>query len=246
VSVNIVLPIAGLGSRFTDMGYTKAKPFVDVNGYPMISQVLRNLSYPDANYILLVRKEHLEQEKELFTALGKELCLSTVAIDRVTEGAVCTVLYAHKLINNDDQLIVANSDQIIDEKFSDFVDHCLSSGDDGVIMTFRDETMNPKWSFAEVDKEGSVLQVKEKVPISDYATVGIYMFKKGKYFVDAALDMIIRNERVNNEFYVCPVYNYMIKSNKSVTIYNILASSMHGLGTPEDLDAYLSLNNFVT
>jgi hypothetical protein len=100
--------------------------------------------------------------------------------------------------------------------------------------------MNPKWSFAKTNEKGEVIEVKEKVVISNKATVGIYYFSKGSDFVDAAIDMIVHNERVNNEFYTCPVYNWAINNYLRIGIYDIPASAMHGLGTPEDLELFLS------
>ena len=93
--------------------------------------------------------------------------------------------------------------------------------------------------YLEINNQNLVVEVKEKEPISDIATVGIYMFKKGKFFVENALDMIVRNDRVNNEFYVCPVYNYLISSKKNIGIYNISFDAMHGIGTPEDLKIFI-------
>ena len=115
-------------------------------------------------------------------------------------------------------------------------------------MTFQDIERNPKWSFARIDNRGFVQEVREKVAISDIATVGIYMFTHGREFVDFAIDMIVRNDRVNNEFYVCPIYNYAIKAKKKIGIYDMDYENMHGMGTPEDLNRYIEfvcLNHLV-
>ena len=100
--------------------------------------------------------------------------------------------------------------------------------------------MNPKWSFAKLDQDNFVVEVKEKEVISDFATVGIYLFNTGSKFVDSAIDMIVENDRVNNEFYTCPVYNYMIKRGAKIGIFNIKFEQMHGIGTPEDLIKYVN------
>ena len=145
------------------------------------------------------------------------------------------------MIDNDKPMVIANSDQIIDINFSDFVDNCINKKFDGEIMTFIDEEKNPKWSFARVDGNGFVKEVREKVVISQYATSGIYMWNKGSDFVNSSIDMIARNERVNNEFYVCPTYNYLIENGAKIGIYNIEQKQMHGTGTPEDLRKYIEL-----
>ncbi|ABQ03383.1 Nucleotidyl transferase [Flavobacterium johnsoniae UW101] len=236
--INIVIPMAGLGSRFANVGYEKPKPFIDVDGKPMIVRVLDNLSYPDANYILIARKEHLEKEKELVVQIEKEYNAKFIGIDKLTEGTVCTVLYARKYINNELPLLIANSDQIVDISIPDFINDCFDRDLDGSILTFKDIELNPKWSFAKLNDD-LVIEVKEKEAISEFATVGIYLFNKGAQFVDSAIDMIIENDRVNNEFYTCPVYNYLIKDGARIGIYDIEFSNMHGIGTPEDLEVYL-------
>ena len=237
--INIVFPLAGLGSRFAKEGYEKPKPFIDVDGKPMIVRVLENLAYPDARYILIARKEHMEKEKELVEKIEKEFNAIFISIDKLTEGTACTVLYARKYINNNEPLLIANSDQIVDMNIADFIDDSSERKLDGSILTFIDEFKDPKWSFAKIDGNNLVTEVKEKVVISKFATVGIYLYSRGKDFVDSTIDMIIENERVNGEFYTCPTYNYAIKENAKIGIYNIDYIQMHGIGTPEDLKIYL-------
>lgn len=239
--INIVIPMAGAGSRFAKAGYEKPKPFIDVAGKPMIVRVLENLSYPDARYILIARKEHMEKEKELVKQIEKEFNAIFIPIDKLTEGTACTVLYARKYINNEEPLLIANSDQIVDMNISDFIDDCKDRDLDGSILTFIDEYKDPKWSFAKLDENNLVTEVKEKVVISEYATVGIYLYSKGKDFINSSIDMIIENDRVNNEFYTCPTYNYAIKEDAKIGIYNIEFTQMHGIGTPDDLNHFLKL-----
>lgn len=239
--INIVIPMAGLGSRFSAAGFEKPKPFIDVSGKAMIVRVLENLAYQNARYILIARKEHIQRESELVNEIKKSYNVDIITIDEVTEGTACTVLAAKDFINNDDPLVIANSDQIVDINFYDFVDDSLNRNLDGSILTFIDEKKNPKWSFAKINKNQMVTKVKEKQPISKYATVGIYMFNKGRYFIDGVADMITSNDRVNGEFYTCPVYNYLISDGLQIGIYDIDPTLMHGIGTPEDLDKYLKV-----
>ena len=237
--INIVIPMAGLGSRFVKAGYKTPKPFIDVAGKPMIQRVLENLKYPDARYILIAQEKHLKEYKYVFDEMKKEFDIETIHINILTEGTACTVLFARKYINNNIPLMVANSDQIVDINIANFINDMFERNLDGSILTFIDKYKDPKWSFARVNEEGLVEEVKEKVPISDIATVGIYLWDKGKYYVDSAIDMIARNDRVNNEFYVCPTYNYAIKEGLKIGIYDIEFEQMHGTGTPEDLNLYL-------
>jgi dTDP-glucose pyrophosphorylase len=238
-SVNIVIPMAGLGSRFSKVGYTVPKPFIDVLGRPMIQHVIENLQVAGARYILIVRKEHLDNYAHLLRSAMGDVDHEIVPIDFVTEGQACSVLLAHRLINNDTPLLIANSDQIIDIDINDYMNDSKNRGLDGSILTFKDA--DPKWSFAAIDRDGLVTQTKEKVPISDHATVGIYYFEKGSIFVHSAMDMILSKDRVNGEFYACPVYNYGIAQGHKFGIYEIPQHQMHGTGTPEDLDEYVRI-----
>lgn len=240
--INIVIPMAGEGSRFAKAGYEKPKPFIDVDGKPMIARVMENLDYPGARYILLARASHMEKEAELVKEISKNYNATFIPIEKLTEGTACTVLFSREHINNETPLLIANSDQLVEGGIVPFVKDCHARKADGSILTFVDKERNPKWSFAQIDDEGVVTRVKEKEAISEYATVGIYYFSQGTHFVDSAIDMIINNDRVNNEFYTCPVYNYTIDKKKKNVIYNIDADNMHGLGTPEDLEKYLARN----
>jgi HAD superfamily hydrolase (TIGR01509 family) len=233
--LNIVIPMAGAGSRFEKAGYTFPKPLIDVNGEPMIKTVIDNLNI-DAHYIFIVQKQHYEKYnlKHLLNLIAPNC--SIVPTEGLTEGAACTVLLSKHLIDNDNPLLIANSDQYVEWNSTDFMYTMENSQTDGGILTF--ESTHPKWSFAKLDSEGFVTEVAEKKPISNIATVGIYYWTHGNDFVKYAEQMISNNNRVNNEFYVCPVYNEAIKDNKKIRIYNI--EKMWGLGTPEDLDIFLN------
>lgn len=233
--------MAGEGSRFRNAGYLKPKPFIDVMGKPMIKWVMQNLQVPGAHYILIGRKEHIAAESELVSKIEREFRVTIITVEQLTEGTACTVLFSRKYINNDTPLIIANSDQWVEFSIVNMLEDAQKNNWDGSILTFTDKEMNTKWSFAKTNEKKEVMEVREKVAISDNATVGIYYFNKGSYFVDAAIDMIAHNERVNNEFYTCPVYNWAIKNNLRIGIYDIPAKAMHGLGTPEDLEHFLSL-----
>lgn len=165
-----------------------------------------------------------------------------IGLDKLTEGTACTVLFAKEYIDNENPLLIANSDQLVDIDLNLFYQDCINRNLDGSILTFKDIERNPKWSFVKTNESGIALSVKEKEAISSDATVGIYLFSKGKDFVNASVQMIIENDRVNNEFYTCPSYNYAIGLGKKIGIYEIPFYSMHGLGTPDDLQVYI--NNF--
>jgi len=241
--MNIIIPMAGKGSRFQDAGYVFPKPLIDVNGTTMIEVVIQNLKVSgEHTFIFVVQKEHFESY-DLYNLLDRATGQKSeiVQIDGITEGAACTVLTALPYINNDEELIIANSDQFVDIDIDEFIEKARSNVWDGGIITFK--ARHPKWSYARVDDHNRVLEVAEKKLISENATVGIYYFKKGKDFVEAAKSMIKKNIRYNNEFYVCPVFNELILQDKEVYIHEITKDKMHGLGTPEDLNSFLDKLN---
>lgn len=232
--MNVLIPMAGAGSRFEKAGYTFPKPLIDVRGKPMIQWVIDNLNV-EAKYIFIVQKSHFEKYNLKETI--NNFCPNNeiVQIDGITEGAACTTLLAKQYIDVDEPLIIANSDQFVEWNNEEFIYSCSTSDLDANILTFK--STHPKWSYVKLNDLGYVTEVAEKKPISDIATVGIYYWRKGSDYVKYAEQMIDKNIRVNNEFYVCPVFNEAIQDNKKVRVFNI--EKMWGLGTPEDLEHFL-------
>ena len=232
--MKILIPMAGRGKRFEDAGYSFPKPLIDINGKTMIQIIIENLNF-NAEHILICQKEHYEKYalKEILELVTTNCKI--IQVSEMTEGAACTALLAKELINNNEELIIANSDQWVNWNNQNFLTFLRDNNADGGIVTFY--STHPKWSFIKLDDEGKVTEVAEKKPISNIATVGIYYFKKGKYFVEAAEQMIKKNIRTNNEFYIAPAYNEMIQVNKKILNYPI--AEMRGLGTPEDLSKFL-------
>jgi HAD superfamily hydrolase (TIGR01509 family) len=234
--MNILIPMAGAGSRFSVAGYTFPKPLIEVRGKPMIQVVVDNLGI-DATYTYVVRKEHYEKYnlKQMLNLITPNC--NIVCVDTLTEGAACTTLLAKEFINTDDSLLIANSDQFIEWNPLQFVHKVNTTKCDGNILTFRNT--HPKYSYVKLNEDGNVTEVKEKQVISDIATVGIYYWAKGCEYVKYAEQMIAKNIRFNNEFYVAPVYNEAIEDGKKITIFDV---ENWGIGTPEDLNYFL--NNY--
>ena len=233
-NLTILIPMAGAGSRFQQAGYTFPKPLIDVKGKPMIQVVVDNLNIK-ANYVYVVQKEHREKYNlDTLLNLITPNC-KIVEVDGITEGAACTALLAKEYINNDSPLFFANSDQFVEWDSNEFLYKMNETNADGGIVSFR--ATHPKWSFAKIDEQGLVTEVAEKNPISDIATVGYYYWKQGSDFVKYAEEMIEKDIRVNNEFYVCPVFNQAIEDGKEIRTFDV--TKMWGLGTPEDLKNYL-------
>ena len=232
--LNVIIPMAGAGSRFERAGYQLPKPLIDVRGKPMIQVVVENLAL-EARFIFVVQKAH--RAAYHLDGLLQRIAPGCVVVetDGLTEGAACTALLAEPYIDNDAPLFFANSDQFVEWQAVDFMYKMQESDVDGGIVVFH--ATDPKWSFARTDDIGVVTQVAEKQPISDLATVGYYYWKRGADFVRYAKQMIARNKRVNNEFYVCPVFNEAIEDGKVLTTFPV--QRMWGLGTPEDLEIFL-------
>jgi dTDP-glucose pyrophosphorylase len=228
--MNILIPMAGAGSRFQIAGYTFPKPLIDVDGKPMIQVVVDNLNI-EANFIYVVQKEHrIKYNLDTLLNLLTPNC-KIVEVDGITEGAACTTLLAKEFINSDAPLLMANSDQFLEWDSNEFIYKMIEQKVDGGIVTFA--ATHPKWSFVRLDEYGYIIEVAEKNPISNIATVGVYYWAKGSDYVKFAEQMIQKNIKTNNEFYVCPVYNEAINSGLKIKNFNI--NKMWGLGTPEDL-----------
>ena len=231
--LNIVIPMAGLGSRFANVGYKLPKPLIDVNGKPMIQVVVENMNI-NAHYVFIAMKKHVE-EYDVENVIKEVTCgnYTIRTIDELTEGSACTVLKVRDIIDNDSPMMLANSDQYLEWDPYEFL--VKTQDVDGLISCF--EATHQKWSYAKTDDDGKVTEVAEKKVISNLATTGLYYFAKGSQFVRCADSMISKNIRTNGEFYNCPIYNEVILEGGVVKTH--MCSKMWGIGVPEDLDYYL-------
>jgi len=255
-SLNVLVPLAGLGSRFEKAGYSFPKPLIDIEGNPMITKVIKNLiDYRfKQNFIFICREEHYKKYdlQNVFKNSLAGIDFQVIQLKTTTEGAACTALMASDYIDTKTPLIIANSDQLVDkDQMKKWYEHLLNSDKDAEIMVFK--ATHPKWSYVRLDKEevegetevtgtyeGMVVEVAEKKVISKWATTGIYFWKNGSDFVNSAETMIANNVRVNDEFYIAPTFNEMILKSKIVGKFEVPTDSFYGLGTPEDLNTYLT------
>src|SRR3989338_6265775 len=204
--LNIVIPLAGRGTPFKEAGYAFPKALIDIKGKTMIEVVAGNLKpICEHKFIFVCQREHYEKF-DLYNIFKNATNnqFEVVQLHGQTEGAACTVLTAIEHINNENELVIANSDQFIETGMDDFIKEGRKGEKDGLIMTFG--ASHPKWSYARSDSAGRVIEVAEKKVISKHATVGVYYFRKGTDFVDAAQAIIHKNIRYNNEFYIFPSY----------------------------------------
>ena len=229
--MNIVIPMAGLGSRFSDAGYTTPKPFIEIEGKPMILEAVNTLGFK-GNYIFIIRKdEYIKNKmKEIFPNS------QIIEVDYLTDGPASSVMLAKEFINNDEELIVANCDQIMWWDEETVIKQIRVMDYDGVVVTYHETT--PKNSYARINRKGYVTKMAEKQVISNVSLNGIHYWKKGKYFVESTESMVEKNIRFNNEFYVSLTYNQMIEKGFKVGIYHIPNEFHNAVGTPDDLNRY--------
>ena len=232
--------MAGLGSRFQKTHPNKFKPFIEVNGKPMIELVIENNNQlNNTKFIFIIRKElPVYNLKKICKKLN--INFEIISIDYLTKGSASTCLLAEKFINNDIPLIITNCDQITEDlNIKNIIKYSKYNKSDGVLGVFN--SISDKNSYVKLNSNFEVIEVKEKVVISNLATNGFHFWKHGSLFIDSAKKMIEANEKYNNEFYVAPTYNHLIKNNKKILAYYF---NLHfPIGIPEDLRIYSSLLN---
>lgn len=228
--MKIVIPMAGNGSRFADAGFSKPKPFIDIYGKPMIRRVVESLDLFDFEHIFIARKEHQEQYK--IHTIFPDINYRIITVDRTTQGAAISVSLIDDYLNRDEDILIVNSDQLLHYD-SNQVREISKSDYDGCIWCFYGS--GAKWSYVKLDHNNLVCEVAEKKEISNIATGGMYYWKSYHNYLECLRRMKNANDTVNNEFYVAPVYNYMLKKEK--VQYKFL-NGIDQLGTPEDLVEY--------
>lgn len=243
MDIQLLIPMAGAGSRFRKAGYLEPKPLISIHGIPMIRYVIENLATNShvKSVVFVTQNDHISEygliEKFESWYPGAQLAI----VSEITRGAAETCLAAESLLDPELPLLIANSDQYIDIDFTDFFSHVKETSIDGSILCMT--SSDPKWSYAKIGENGLVENVVEKQVISNLATVGIYYFKRAGQFFEQAKQMILENDLSNGEFYVAPVYNRLIAKGMSVEAISLGSDGevMHGLGIPEDLERFIQL-----
>ncbi len=232
--VNIVIPMAGLGSRFPRDKYYLPKPLIDVNGRPMITRALESLDIDGQYHFILRNDEFLKITKDVISKTVKNP--NFVIVDQTTEGPACSVLLFKEFINNDDELVTANCDQIMEWSSKLFFHNVRLY--DGAVVTYYSDT--DKNSYVKLDRQGRAIQFAEKEVISNISLNGIHYWKRGSDFVESAESMMAADDRApNGEFYIAPTYNYMIRAGKEIGIFHIPIEQHHAVGVPIDLERFL-------
>lgn len=240
-NIQLIVPMAGLGTRFTEKGYKIPKPILPIGSQRMIEIVLQNLTSHHVEKVVVVTKTEISESSSLPKLLTNFQCkVEIILVNETTEGPASTCFLAKNHIDLNKPLVIANSDQYLDTDISVQYENWDGADSDGLIWAMEDNS--PKWSFVRTSDEGRALEIREKIVISKFATCGVYAFSKASDFFDAYLEMVHVNDRTNNEFYVAPTYNYLISRGKNIRVINLgpARTVMHGLGIPEDYEAFLA------
>jgi dTDP-glucose pyrophosphorylase len=233
----LIIPMAGRGSRYANVGYTMPKPLIEINGKPMLYhafQSVKNVPYEKVIFIAL--KEH-EQTYGVSKLIKEQIVtdFELILLDDVTEGQLCTVLSASHFFHPNQSILIAASDSYIE---SNIAEEVQTSTADGIISVIN--LPGEQWSFAKTDETDRVIEVAEKTRISDHASTGIYYFKDAKYFERLAQQLIQHKETTKGEYYIMPLYNKMIAEGAQIKLSH--AKAMWDMGTPE---AKLKFENYL-
>lgn len=238
--MNIVVPIVGIGKRFSEAGFQDPKPLIIVKGKEIVRHSIESFGVP-GNYIFIIRKglRSVDLRRLLIDIIPNSQIIET---DEMTEGAACSVLLAKELINNNQDLVVFNCDQRTNWDYENFTRFCQDSNTDGVVTTYPHENIEvgkaSPFSFIKLDNQNNAIRLEEKFAISNLALCGIHYWKNGCDFIESATEMICRNDRVNGEFYVSRTYNYLIEKGKKIKHFPISSGQFFSLGTPEDVKKF--------
>tara|TARA_R110002012_G_scaffold234930_1_gene408614 strand:- start:18478 stop:19572 length:1095 start_codon:yes stop_codon:yes gene_type:complete len=238
--MNILIPMAGEGSRFKIKGFDRPKPLIKIDDECLIEKAVSTLGIK-GNYIFITRKyDNEDYNRELNQILNKIAPECIIhQIDYLTDGATATCLIAKEYINTSDPLIITNCDQTLDWDPEDFINQLNNT--DGCVVTY--DSTNPKNSFIKLDPKGNAISLAEKDPISNLALIGLHYWKHGSDFIKSAEQMVSNEIKSRNEYYIAPTYNNLIKEGKTITNYHIDKNQYISLGSPEDVTVYIGKQN---
>lgn len=236
--MNIVILMAGPSKDFEERGHAYPKYLLDMDGEPIIQKVIESLNTLNAKLSFIIRKD--DDDKAYLGSTLKILApnANIYSVNTLTQGAVCSALFAIDCINNDDELVILNGDQFIKCGINEAMDNFRSRNLDGGIITFS--SIHPRWSYVALDENNFVNETSEKRPISNMATAGLYYFKKGCDFVNAAFNTIRKDVNYDGKYYICSTYNELVLNQKRVGVFNINKADYISFATPQLYENYLS------
>jgi len=235
--MNILVPMAGKSQFFSDSDFPFPLPLLEIGGRTIIELVLENLATASSeiNFIFVLNQEdcrrfYLDRTLDIITG-GR---CHIVKLEGETRGSACSALMAIDFINNNTPLLIANSDQLIDLPLATVLSPLLQA--DAGVVTF--ESVHPRWSYVKLDDDGWVVETAEKRPLSKDAIAGLYFFRHGQYFVEAAMQMIRKDESVNGCFFVAPALNQLVLQGRRIAISKIANDKYHTFYMPQKIADY--------
>lgn len=237
--LNILIPMGGISTFFESDEYPYPKPFIEINGSLMIELVIANFAHikEPHRFLFIVQKAdcsayHLDDTLRL---LAGEQC-EIITLNGETKGAACSALMAIDYIDNDDKLIIANGDQILDLDMNDLLGFFDSRASDGGVVSFT--SVHPKWSYVRLDEQQRIVETAEKRPISNNAIAGLYYYRRGHDFVTSAMKSIEKDANVKGLYFIAPTLNEMVLENKSIDIYRLEKERYHSFYSPQKIKEY--------
>lgn len=234
--INIVIPMAGAGSRFSVAGYDVPKPFIEFENKMMIEHVLSSFEDLNCTFTLILQEKFLTEQKMQVEKLKSKYNINIVTVPKLTMGAAITALAAHKAIDKKYDIIFADSDNIFSKKdINNFIEYARKNFLEGALLTIKSNLSC--YSYAKVDNQGYLTETKEKEVISNHAITGVYYFSDLEKFKDATIDLIVCNDLSKGEFYMSNVYNHLKKITNKIGVFDI--KHFDCVGTPEQLKKYI-------
>lgn len=239
--MHLVIPMSGLGTRFRDVGVLTPKPLIPIYGIEMFKLVTLNVLLPEVTSVTYVTRREFNLNNDLREFESQiQRPINNLELDETSEGPADSVNMAIEEFGIEGPVLMVNSDQFFSPSYD--LSAAISNSADGLVLTMYDQ--DPKWSYAEV-VDGLITRIVEKQVISKYATTGLYYFSDVEIFTEAFREMKSADDRVNNELYVGPSYNYAIRNGKQIdnACLGNHGEAFWGIGTPSDLSVFLNRDN---
>jgi dTDP-glucose pyrophosphorylase len=231
--INILIPLAGNNKFEHDSEYIYPKPLLEIRGKTILEHVIDNFAEieKEKHYIFVLTSQDCKQYNLDSTIRLLVKNCEIIKLDNITEGTLCTALMAIDCINNSTPLIISNADQIFQESLADLIVH-FENYDAGVPVF---ESVHPRWSYVRVNKNNEIIQTAEKKPISKNAIAGLFYFKHGKEFIESAMDVIKKDTRREDKFYISSTLNEMVLKNKKILAHKIDKNKYYSFYTPQKI-----------
>lgn len=237
--LNILMPIAGRSGFFDSPEYQYPKPLIEIKGKTMIEWAVNDYLKvkEDKRFIFIVNtadcaKYHIDRVLSLLTDNQCEI----IRLEKETKGAACSALMAIDYIDNDDKLVIGNSDQIFDINLNDVLKHFEKRNVDAGVISFN--TVHPRWSYVRLTEDQKIIEAAEKRPLSKEAVAGFYYFNKGKFFIESAMNSIEKGASVEGAYYIAPVFNELILQSKNLEVYKINNNKYHTFYSPQKIEEF--------